>query len=60
MKITISVALGEETQAAELIDSISGLLPHVRVKKSTSHPPFTHIFLTTPQPKNTDRTKGND
>ena len=46
MKITIAY-LPEEERAADLINRlVQGLLPIEKVRKSDSHTPFKHIYLT--------------
>ncbi len=51
MKIKISYLPGEKLMASVVKASMEKLLPHCKVSTFQKHPPFTHIYITTPKPK---------
>ena len=51
MKIKIAYQ-PEEAEAAEAVAAaIGATLPQARRKESDAHPPYRHIYITTPQPE---------
>ncbi len=51
MKIKIAYVPGEGLLAAMVSTAIQKLLPSCKVSTYQKHPPFTHIYITTPKPK---------
>ena len=49
MKITIAYTEESSAAAAASVAALKEVLPGVKVKKSEKHPPFTHLYLTTPK-----------
>ena len=49
MKITIAYTEESSAAAAASVASLKEVLPGIKVKKSEKHPPFKHIYLTTPK-----------
>ena len=49
MKITIAYTEENNAAAAASVAALKEVLPGVKVKKSEKHPPFKHLYLTTPK-----------
>lgn len=49
MKITIAYTEESNADAAASVAALKEVLPGAKVKKSEKHPPFKHIYLTTPK-----------
>ena len=49
MKITIAYTEESSADAAASVAALQKVLPGVKVKKSEKHPPFMHLYLTTPK-----------
>lgn len=58
MKITIAFTPEEEQAARASAAALLRLHPGARYKKTTSKPPYQHIFVTTRKPKNVDISTG--
>lgn len=58
----ISIAYTEEScaDAATAVAALKKALPGVKVKKSEKHPPFKHIYLTTPKETDVKRFSGGE
>lgn len=50
MKIKLTYLPGEEREAAMIECFASRLCGDTKVHKSDAHPPFKHVYLTTPKP----------
>lgn len=59
MKITIAHLPGEEREANLIARFASHLCAPVKVRKSETHPPFKHIYVTTKKPGNPCNSKEN-
>ena len=46
MKVKIAYLPGEEQEAESLSRITKALLKPVKIKKSNSHPPYKHIYIT--------------
>lgn len=57
MKISIAYLPDEESEAAADLAALRQLHPRLKVRKSESHPPFRHIYLTTTKTTKTGKTK---
>ena len=51
MKYKISFLPDEEAEAAADLAVLQQLHPSARVRQSSAHPPFKHIYLQIPRPK---------
>lgn len=47
MKITIAYLAEEKVEAATIVAVLRRLHPDIKVRKSDTHKPFLHIYLTT-------------
>ena len=47
MKIRVSYTPDEEATAARIVAWLRELLPPLKVKKSTTSPPYNHLYITT-------------
>lgn len=50
MKITIAYLTEEEREADLIARLVRGLCGLVKMRKSDTHPPYKHIYLTTKKP----------
>lgn len=51
MKITIAYTSASEKEAAAAVAAIRSVLPGADPKYREKHPPFKHIYITIPEPK---------
>ncbi len=51
MKIKITAAPGERIAADLVLCELKKMLPDSKVRVSTRHEPFTHVYIETPKPK---------
>ena len=49
MKITFAYLPEEQEEAAAGVAALRQLQPRMKVRKSDAHPPFKHVYLTTPK-----------
>ena len=49
MKMTLAYLPEEEERAAVVLAALLRAFPDTKVKKSNAHPPFRHIYLSTPK-----------
>lgn len=59
MKIAITYRPHEAPQAAGIISMIRKYLPGIKARKSDRYAPFYHVYLTTRNPENPRKYKGN-
>lgn len=52
MKIKIAYGPSELIFATAVLSAVKQLLPTVKVKESDAHPPYKHIYIEIPKPKN--------
>lgn len=51
MKIKIAYGPGEHLLANMALVSLQKMLPSAKVRKSDVHPPYKHIYIETPRPR---------
>lgn len=52
MKITIAYLAEDKEEAATIVAVLRRLHPDIKVRKSDTHKPFFHTYLTTKKPGN--------
>lgn len=60
MKITIAYTEESSAAAAASVAALKEVLPGVKVKKSEKHPPYKHLYLTTPKETDAKRFSGGE